>query len=102
MEIIDISWLLYMVMAQSAGLYNTCWCLCWKGWFNFKTVGSWSGPDVEGHWIAALCLTLIVMLVSFAFIIEEWCEQSRMATHNYKNAMRGCKDEDIQAADESN
>jgi hypothetical protein len=75
MEIIPISWLLYMVMAQSAGLYNTCWCLGWEGWFNFKTVGSWSGPDVEGHWIAALCLTLIVMLVSFAFIIEEWCEQ---------------------------
>jgi hypothetical protein len=42
MEIIAISWLLYMVMAQSAGLYNTCWCLGWEGRFNFKTVGSWS------------------------------------------------------------
>ena len=89
MEIIAVSWLLYMVIAQSAGLYNTCWCLGWEGWFNFKTVGSWSGPDVEGHWIAALCLTLIIMLVSFAFIIEEWCTQSHMATHHYKKAMRG-------------
>jgi hypothetical protein len=89
MEIIALSWLLYMVIAQSAGLYNTCWCLGWEGWFNFTTARSWTGPDVKGHWITALCLTLIIMLVSFAFIIEEWCTQSHMATHNYEKAMRG-------------
>lgn len=88
-EIIALSWLLYMVIAQSAGLYNTCWCLGWEGWFNFAMAKSWTGPNVKGHWITALCLTLIIMLVSFAFIIAEWCTQSHMATHNYEKAMRG-------------
>ncbi len=29
------------------------------------------------------------MLVSFAFIIIEWCTQSHMATHNHAEAIRG-------------
>ena len=89
MEIITLSWLLYIVIAQSAGLYNTCWCLGWEGSFDFKMANSWNGPSVQGHWITALCLTLVIMLVSFAFIIVEWCTQSHMATHNYGKAMRG-------------
>jgi hypothetical protein len=89
MEMVATMWLLYMVIAQSAGLYNTCWCLGWQGWFNFITATMWTGPDVKRHWITALCLTLIIMSVSFAFIIEEWCTQSHMATHSYEKAKRG-------------
>ncbi|PMD31569.1 hypothetical protein L207DRAFT_501269 [Hyaloscypha variabilis F] len=89
MDIIVLSWLLYITIAQSTGLYNTCWCLGWEGSFDFTTAKSWTGPSVQGHWITALCLTLVIMLVSFAFIIIEWCTQSHMATHNYAEAMRG-------------
>jgi len=89
MEIVTLGWLLYIVIAQSAGLYNTCWCLGWEGSFDFETAKSWNGPSVQRHWITALCLTLIIMLVSFAFIIVEWCTQSHMATHSYARAMRG-------------
>jgi hypothetical protein len=88
-EIISVGWLMYMVIAQSAGLYNTCWCLSWEGWFDFETAKTWKGPSVKGHWITALALTLVIMGVSFAFIIAEWCTQSHMATHNYEKAMRG-------------
>ncbi|KAE9366555.1 hypothetical protein N431DRAFT_417354 [Stipitochalara longipes BDJ] len=89
MEIIALSWLLYIVIAQSAGLYNSCWCLSWEGSFDFTTAKSWTGPSVQGHWITALCLTLVIMLVSFVFIIIEWCTQSHMATHSYVKAMQG-------------
>jgi hypothetical protein len=91
MEIIVLSWLLYMVIAQSVGLYQTCWCLAWQSWFNLTTAKSWTGPNVKGHWVTALVLTLIIMLLSFAFIIAEWCTQSHMATYNYEKAMRGLR-----------
>jgi hypothetical protein len=88
-EMIGICWLLYTVIAQTTGIYNNCWCLTWGGWFNFQTTNYWNAPSVKGHWITALCLCLIVMVLSFAFIIAEWCTQSHMATDNYKKAMKG-------------
>jgi hypothetical protein len=88
-EAIGICWLLYIVTAQATGIYNNCWCLTWGGWFNFQTTNYWNAPSVKGHWITALCLSLIVMVLSFAFIIAEWCTQSHMATDNYKKALKG-------------
>jgi hypothetical protein len=88
-ETISICWFLYTVIAQATGIYNNCWCLTWGGWFNFQTTNYWNAPGVKGHWITALCLSLTVMVLSFAFIIAEWCTQSHMATDNYKKAMKG-------------
>jgi hypothetical protein len=88
-ETIGICWLLYTIIAQATGIYNTCWCLTWGGWFDFQTIDYWNAPSVKGHWITALCLSLIVMALSFAFIIAEWCTQSHMVADNYKKAMRG-------------
>jgi hypothetical protein len=88
-EAIGFCWLLYIVIAEATGIYNNCWCLTWGGWFNFQTTNYWNAPGVEGHWITALCLSLIIMVLGFAFIIAEWCTQSYMATDNYEKAMKG-------------
>jgi hypothetical protein len=88
-EAIGVCWFLYIIIAQATGLYNTCWCLTWEGAFDFQTTNYWNAPGVRGHWITALCLSLIIMVVGFSFIFMEWCTQSHMTATNYKKAMRG-------------
>ncbi|KAH0562977.1 hypothetical protein GP486_002455 [Trichoglossum hirsutum] len=88
-EILSVCWLLYIVIAQTFGLYQNCWCLTWGGWFEFETASFYDPPFAKGYWIGALCLSLVIMCLSFAFIIAEWCTQSHLATEDFENAMDG-------------
>ncbi|KAH0537566.1 hypothetical protein FGG08_005665 [Glutinoglossum americanum] len=88
-EILSVCWLLYIITAQTVGLYQNCWCSTWGGWFDFETTNFYDPPFARSYWVGALCLSLIVMCLSFAFIIAEWCTQSHLATADFEKAMNG-------------
>ena len=43
------------------------------------------------YWSIGTGLSMFVMMVSFAFIIMEWCTQSHLSTEDYQGAARGLR-----------
>lgn len=95
-ELISASWLVYIVLAQTFGVYRNCACMAstWGGrggYINTATSDIYSSPEVRIYWGLGTTVTCTIMGLLFAFIVAEWCEQSHLHTQTYRNAMQGLR-----------
>ena len=94
LEVINSAWLCYIILAQTTGAYRTCECQSstWGtrgGYMDFETVDTYRNIGVLYYWVSGTTLSLLVMFLSFAFIVQEWGTQSHLSTENYGSACNG-------------
>lgn len=95
-EMTNTSWLAYIIVAQTFGLYRTC--ACWSsnwasggGYINFKTTTFFKNAEVQACWTGGTLLSCTVMGTSLLYIAAEWCSQGHLWTVDYEKAMTGLK-----------
>ena len=91
-ELVSTSWLLYIVMAQTIGSYQTCDCMSsnWGRWGGYiDTTIAEIAPGVAKYWIIGVCLSCMIMFTAIAFLVAEWCEQSHLNSEDFDKAMKG-------------
>ncbi|KAI9782874.1 MAG: hypothetical protein M1816_001655 [Peltula sp. TS41687] len=96
LETMSALWLMFIVWAQTIGLFKSCMCVAssWDGkgkYIDFTTETVYTAHVVKYYWMAGTLIPTALMLAGFAFIIAEWCEQSHLNTENYSNALKGLK-----------
>ncbi|MCJ1422747.1 hypothetical protein MMC29_000627 [Sticta canariensis] len=95
-ELVNTAWLIYIVMAQTLGSYETCACLAalWTshgGYIDAKVAIKADSAIVE-HWcITGALLSSLIMFTAIAYLVIEWCEQSHLNTVDLNKAMHGLK-----------
>lgn len=95
-EVTNTCWLIYIIIAQTFGLYRTCscWSSSWSGgggYINFRAAAFYKDRGVLLCWIGGTMLACTVMGVSFLYIVAQWCSQSHLWTLDYGKAMTGLK-----------
>lgn len=91
-ELVSTAWLIYIVMAQTVGSYQTCECQsslwgAWGGYIDIKEAQH--ATHVMGYWITGVLLSGLIMFIAIAFLVAEWCEQSHLNSEDFDKAMRG-------------
>ena len=56
---------------------------------DFESVDFYRTNGVSYYWSAGTALAGIVMLISFTYIVAEWCIQSHLSTSSYSSARSG-------------
>lgn len=97
-EVVNTGWLVYIIVASTLGLYNSCDCKAsiWgpggqkdgyivfvKDYLSFR-----QEFDITRFWITGTiigCLPLVLVL----YAVYQWCTQSFLWTQDYDKAMRG-------------
>ncbi|KAF2816347.1 uncharacterized protein BDZ99DRAFT_407064 [Mytilinidion resinicola] len=93
-ELVNTTWLCYIVFAQTSGSYHNCRCSTsmWGGgggYIDFKQSIVTNTPWVHLYWIGGTVLGCTTMGLSMVYIVIEWCLQSHLSTENYSKAQRG-------------
>ena len=95
-ELANTAWLIYIVMAQSLGSYQTCDCQAsgWGhlgGYINTKAAVVAEASTVETWWITGVLLSSLDMLTAFLYLVIQWCEQSHLNSVDVVKAMHGLR-----------
>ena len=96
LDLVNTAWLIYIVNAQTFGLYRSCLCMSsvWGaggGYIDFESIVSYKAHGISLYWGAGTALSLVILSVGLLFIIAEWCSQSHLSTMDYDAAIRGLK-----------
>jgi hypothetical protein len=93
-EFINMSWLCYLLMAQTVGAFVNCRCQTssWAstgGYLDFTQWNYTNNDKIAKYWIAGTVVSTVVMGVGMVYVVLEWCLQAHMCTEDYKDAMNG-------------
>ncbi|MCJ1461655.1 hypothetical protein MMC07_000252 [Pseudocyphellaria aurata] len=93
-ELASTAWLIYIVMAQTIGSYQTCECQSanWGhegGYIDANIALNADRGIVQRWWITGVALSIVIMFVAIAFLVVEWCEQSHLNSVDLNKAMHG-------------
>lgn len=96
LEAANTGWLVYILAAQTFGLYQTCtcWASTWGlggGYINFGTAAYYKAHIIAVYWTTGTVLSSLAMAAGFAYVVAEWCTQSHMWTEDYAEAMAGLR-----------
>ncbi|KAF2176941.1 hypothetical protein K469DRAFT_645070 [Zopfia rhizophila CBS 207.26] len=97
LEILNVIWLIYIVLAQTFGYYRTCDCVTssWGvhsgGYLDFTQSDVTNSPWVVYYWTSGTVLSVSVMGLAMIYVVTEWCLQSHISTENYESARRGLR-----------
>ena len=94
LEVCNSIWLTYIVFAQTFGSYRNCDCMAsiWGsigGYMDFQDIEFYRDAGVGYYWGFGTGLSGCIMVISFAFIVTEWCTQSHLSTEDFESAGRG-------------
>ena len=93
-EVFNSVWLTYIVFAQTFGSYQNCNCMSsiWggqQGYMDFQAMSFYRELGIDFYYGFGTGLSLVIMSIAIAYVVEEWCTQSHLSTDNYENAMKG-------------
>ncbi|RPA98526.1 hypothetical protein L873DRAFT_1687229 [Choiromyces venosus 120613-1] len=96
LELANFCWLVYIIAAQTFGIYNTCRCKSsmWGGaggYVDFEGVQYYKLYNIEYSWMAGTVITCVFLGIGFAYVVEQWCAQSFLWTQDWDSAMHGLK-----------
>ena len=96
-EVVNTSWLIYILMAQTFGTYNSCACKAsiWgnhSGYADFETGAAvyLERYDIRTFW----CLGTVIgalPLLTIIYIVYQWCTQSFLWAEDFDAGMRGLR-----------
>jgi len=93
-EFTNFCWLVYIIFAQTFGIYNNCRCKSsmWGGaggYMDFEGVQYYKSYHVERSWMLGTLITCVFLGIGLAYVVEQWCAQSFLWTQNWDSAMSG-------------
>lgn len=91
-ELVNFTWLVYIVLAQTIGSYQTCDCQSslWGNWGGYiDTSVADLAFGVKVYWIVGTLLSTLIMFSAIAFLVVEWCEQSHLNSEDLTSAANG-------------
>jgi hypothetical protein len=97
LEFCNVCWLIFITLAQTFGLYQTCWCLSSadirgeQGYIQFDSFGQDTLNIVSVAWSLGTGLAGGILTTSLGYIVWQWCEQSHMMSTDYAKASTGLK-----------
>lgn len=96
LECANMTWLAYIVTAQTFGSYRTCECVCsvWGshgGYMDFETQEYYLQIGIGVTWALATAIPGVAMFIAFTYIVIQWCVQSHLSTEKYESARQGLK-----------
>jgi hypothetical protein len=96
LDVINTSWLIYIVNAQTFGWYVKCHCFAsmWGGgggYIDFESIVAYKAHGISLYWGSGTAVSLVILGLAVMFIIAEWCSQSHLITMDYQAAMRGLR-----------
>lgn len=94
LEAINVCWLVGTTIAQTSGLYQTCFCESAGfdskgGYIQFDDVDHDDSPTIIIFWSVGTGVAGLILLASLVYFIVEWLEQSHLMTSDYKSAQKG-------------
>ena len=95
-EVTNTSWLTYIILAQTFGIYNNCSCRSstWAGrggYSDFASQEVYQTDYLAGpYWIAGTVLGMLPLLAMFS-IAYQWLTTAFLATEDWDKAMRGLR-----------
>lgn len=94
MELVNAGWLVYILIAQTFGIYRSCRCMSsmWSsigGYIDFNYSVDYTGYDVQARWATGTAMGLSMMSIATIYIVKEWMMQSHLWTEDYEKAMKG-------------
>ena len=93
-EIVNTAWLVYILTAQTVGIYNSCECRASRwgggaGYVDFESDDNYKKNYlIKPYWIAGTVLGGLPLL-AILYAVYEWCTQSFLWSIDYPKAMRG-------------
>ncbi|PWW77962.1 hypothetical protein C7212DRAFT_342381 [Tuber magnatum] len=90
----NFCWLVYIIMAQTFGIYSSCRCMSsmWgggTGYVNFESVQYFKSYGIERSWFLGTSITCVVSGIGILYVVEQWCTQSFLWTQDWDSAMNG-------------
>ena len=114
-EAINAGWLVYIVIAQTFGLYQNCNCMAsiwgsrgvraylslisepgsltrsFQGFIDFESYDTYRANGVGAYWGSGMGTSVLAMCIGFSFIVAEYCTQSHLSTVDYEKSKRGLR-----------
>jgi hypothetical protein len=93
-ELTNTAWLFKVVLSQTFGAYVNCWCQTSQysaggGYLDLAMVLNSELKYVLWSWATGTAISGLVLVVSLAYIVIEWCMQSHISTLDHNNAREG-------------
>lgn len=94
LELVNTAWLVYILMAQTFGTYNSCDCVTSRwggggGYADFEDTEYYrSHYHITSYWVVGTVLGCLP-LAAIPYVVYAWTTQSFMSTRDYAKAMRG-------------
>jgi hypothetical protein len=94
LEIANTVWLIYILLAQTFGLYVNCLCKSSLygpngGYVDLAQMNTARNAMTKASWIAGTVISCTIMAVGAGYIVCEWCLQSHLGTEDEGRARRG-------------
>ncbi|PVF98136.1 hypothetical protein CPB86DRAFT_873630 [Serendipita vermifera] len=96
LECFNFTWLLFIVTAQTTGLYNTCLCKSsifgrHGGYMDFETIEYYKEFGIFTTWTIGTVIGVTVPGSVLLFVIYQWCSQSHLRTVDRAKATNGLR-----------
>ncbi|KAI5816735.1 hypothetical protein BZA77DRAFT_53844 [Pyronema omphalodes] len=94
LEAVNTGWLMYIIVAQTFGIYNTCECRSslWGhkgGYMDFESVEFYKQLGVEKSWMVGTVIGMLSIGGGIGYVTEQWLTQSWLWTAEYERALEG-------------
>ena len=93
-EFTNFCWLVYIIFAQTFGIYNSCRCKSsmWGGaggYMDFEGVQYYKSYHIERSWMLGTLIACVFLGIGLMYVVEQWCRQSFLWTQDWDSAMGG-------------
>ncbi|TLD32599.1 hypothetical protein E2P81_ATG05575 [Venturia nashicola] len=94
LEFTNAAILIYILLAQSFGLYVNCRCKSASfgpggGYIDLIQTNRARNPITRASWITGTSISCVIMTLGACYIVLEWCLQSHLGTEHQGRARRG-------------
>ncbi|KAF2150485.1 hypothetical protein K461DRAFT_308399 [Myriangium duriaei CBS 260.36] len=96
-EVINTTWLIYIVFGQTSGGFRSCECMAsaWqlgsKGYIDFNQVTVTNTPSLPYYWGFGTALGTVAMFIGLLYVVMEWLLQSHLNTLDNVSAENGLR-----------
>lgn len=94
LEVGNAIMLVYILLAQTFGLYVNCRCKAANfggggGYIDLVQTNKARNPMTKFSWIAGTAISCVIMTLAACYVVLEWCLQSHLGTEDQGRARRG-------------
>lgn len=95
-EAINTIWTVFISLAQTLGIYESCECKTnhWGfpgTYIDMSHQDQTPSDEIIEYWLTGTILASVILGASCAFMVDQWCAQSHISTSDYRKALQGLR-----------